>query len=282
MNLNFLKYLFPIVIGCWIILWLPESSFAQQHKTRESVYRVQKKWEIPLTLGLFTTNFLGLQYVGQLPGLDSMEVTRLDAGNIWNPDRNATRQDADYIEQAQKISDWALNISVALPALLGLDREIRQDWLDLVTLYGETHAINGNLYIISASLVDRPRPLVYNPDLPFSDRTETGTQNSFFSGHVSTAAASSFFAAKVYSDYHPELGPKKYVLFGAAMVPPLVVGFYRVKAMKHFPTDVFTGLIVGALSGILIPHFHKRKKMKQFTMVPFSGKYSGCSMVYRF
>ena len=135
----------------------------------------------------------------------------------------------------------------------------------------------------AASLNDKARPLVYNPDIPFTDRSESGTLNSFFSGHVSTAAASTFFAAKVYSDYHPEFGNKKYLLFGAALIPPMVVGIYRYKAMKHFPTDVFTGLVVGAGMGVLVPHLHKRKnKMGGFSFVPFSGKYTGCVIGYRF
>jgi len=278
-----IKLFFQLFTIWWIFFCNMNESYGQDSVRQPAVYSVDKKWEIPVTLALFGTNLLGLDYVGNQPGLDSLEITNLNTGNLWAIDRRAIQQDAGYVDRAQSISDWALNISVALPALLGFDRKIRKDWLDLFILYGETHAISGNLYVAGASLIDRARPLVYNPDVPFIDRSEAGTLNSFFSGHVNTAAASSFFMAKVYSDYHPELGNKKYALFGAALVPPLVVGYYRYKAMKHFPTDIFTGLMVGSLSGILVPHFHKRKnKMNGISVVPFSGEITGCAISYKF
>ncbi len=248
----------------------------------KTVYKVNKKWEIPVTLALFATNAIGLDHVGKRAGLDSLEIVKLDPNDLKPFDRWATQQDPDFTGQAQRLSDLFLNISVALPVFLALDKSIRKDWFDLLVLYGETHAINGNLYVLAASLADRPRPLVYNTEIPFPDRMEAGTLNSFFSGHVSTAAASSFFVAKVYSDYHPEMGRNKYALFGAALVPPLLVGFYRYKAMKHFPSDIFTGLLVGSLSGILVPHLHKKKKNKGgFAFMPFTGDITGCTFTYR-
>ncbi|MCB2221290.1 MAG: phosphatase PAP2 family protein [Bacteroidetes bacterium] len=271
-----------LILGTLLFLLSHLWCYGQQdNPDKASVYTINKKWEIPATLILFGTNALGLNYVGNIPGLDSIDILQLNPDNLLPIDQRAVRQNPDFIDQAQSISDIALNISVALPVLLGLDKSIRRDWFDLITLYGETHAVNGNLYVIAASLVQRPRPLVYSPGIPYIDRSESGTTNSFFSGHVSTPAASSFFMAKVYSDYHPELGNRKYWLFGAALIPPLVVGYYRYKAMKHFPTDVFTGLLVGSLSGILIPHFHKTKfKSKGWSIVPYSGAITGCKITY--
>jgi membrane-associated phospholipid phosphatase len=90
--------------------------------------------------------------------------------------------------------------------------------------------------------------------------------------------------AKVMSDYHPELGNKKYWLYAAALVPPAFVGIYRIKALKHFPTDVIMGTAVGAAVGILIPHFHKlaMRKNKDLSVVPFAGGYSGLAFSYKF
>ena len=89
--------------------------------------------------------------------------------------------------------------------------------------------------------------------------------------------------AKVYSDYHPGLGNRKYIFFAAAAIPPLVVGFYRFKAMKHFPTDILAGLAVGSVSGILIPHLHKQKnKQNGLSILPFAGEVNGCKIAYKF
>ena len=81
--------------------------------------------------------------------------------------------------------------------------------------------------------------------------------DSFFSGHVSMAAGASFFMAKVLSDYHPDLGAKKWLLYGAALIPPAFVGYTRYRGLMHFPTDLLLGAAVGAAVGISVLHLHK-------------------------
>jgi len=106
---------------------------------------------------------------------------------------------------------------------------------------------------------------------------DNGTTDSFFSGHVSMAAGASFFMAKVYSDYHPELGAKKWWLYSAALIPPAFVGYFRYRGFMHFPTDILLGTAVGAAVGVLRPHFHKitRKSNRDMALVPFTGRYTG-------
>lgn len=247
-----------------------------------SVYRVNRYVEIPVTAALFAGYQLGLKYVYKKPALDSAEINTLNPNDIWKFDRRATMQDPGYRNQAHRISDNVMKVSVVMPFFLLLDRKIRKDWFDFLILYGQAHSVSGLSYVITTSLYDRNRPFVYSSEIPIGDKMVTGTRNSFFSGHTSTAAVSTFFMAKVLSDYHPGLGAKKYLLFAAALVPPAVVGFYRYKAMKHYPTDVIMGMVVGAASGILVPHFHKsKKKTGHFSFVPFGGQVNGLYISYR-
>jgi membrane-associated phospholipid phosphatase len=81
-------------------------------------------------------------------------------------------------------------------------------------------------------------------------------RSSLYSGHTAATAAASFFAAKVYCDYNPDLGMNKYLIYGAAAIPPLIMGYVRLRALAHFPTDILTGFGVGAACGILIPQLH--------------------------
>jgi membrane-associated phospholipid phosphatase len=83
---------------------------------------------------------------------------------------------------------------------------------------------------------------------------------SFFSGHVSFGATGTFFTVKVLTDYYHIKGFKRILLYTAAAVPPLITGYYRIKAGRHFKTDVLTGLLAGGTSGILIPELFKYKK----------------------
>lgn len=65
------------------------------------------------------------------------------------------------------------------------------------------------------------------------------------------------------------------------MVPPSIVGIYRYKAMKHYPTDVLFGMAMGAASGILVPHLHKsKKKSGHFSFLPYAGEISGMQITY--
>ena len=87
----------------------------------------------------------------------------------------------------------------------------------------------------------------------------------FFSGHASVVATSSFFMVKVYFDLHPD-AKNKALWYGLAAVPPIVTGYCRYKAGKHFPTDILTGLAFGTINGILTPELHKKegKRLKIF------------------
>ena len=214
--------------------------------------------------------------------MDSLSIIALDANDINRFDRSATWQDAEFAPTARRISDVTLAVSNMLPFMLMLDKRIRQDWGDVLLLFFETQAIVGNLYSWGCVVyVDRIRPLVYNPDVPWAERSGTRTKNAFYSGHTSLSSSASFFAAKVYCDYHPELGNRKYLVYSLALVLPVTTGVFRYKGMKHFPTDVITGLVVGATAGILIPHLHKRTR-SNLSIVPFAGPVNGLAMSYKF
>jgi membrane-associated phospholipid phosphatase len=169
-----------------------------------------------------------------------------------------------------------------LPLFLLLNKKIRQDWGDVLLLFLQTQAIVGNLYSWGSVVhIDRIRPLVYNPGIPWDEKTGIRTKNAFYSGHTSMTASASFFTAKVYCDYHPELGNRKYLFYSLALVPPVITGFFRYKGLKHFPSDVITGVIVGAGAGILIPHLHKKIK-SDLVVVPFAGQVNGLALSYKF
>jgi membrane-associated phospholipid phosphatase len=114
------------------------------------------------------------------------------------------------------------------------------------------------------------------------ERTGGGAKNAFFAGHVALVGTSTFFAAKVFSDYHPD-SKLKYLFYGGAIVATGATGYLRHRGGKHFPSDIIIGTTVGTLSGILIPHFHKNKIFKDpnLSIVPFTGKSHGLYLTYK-
>jgi membrane-associated phospholipid phosphatase len=266
-----------------LLFSLSINAWSQQADTLEQkIYNVRAAVDIPITVGAFAMNYWGLRLLEKKVPLDSMTILNLDARNINAFDRCVTEQDADYAPTAGTISDYGMYATFALPLLFLADKKVRKDWIPLFLMYLETEAIVGNIYSWGAAIhIDRIRPLVYHPEISWGQKVGGGTQTSFYSGHASSSAAACFFVAKVFSDYHPEWGNKKFLLFGAAAIPPIIIGYYRIKAMKHFPTDVITGFIVGTTTGILVPHLHKNKQAN-LAIVPVAGRFNGFAMTLKF
>lgn len=266
---------------CFLIICV--NSYTQRHDSIPKVYAIYPWIDFSIIVGGAITNYYGLPAVKNKPPLDSLTVVNLGPNDVNWFDRCAIKQNTNYAQTAKGISDYGMNISLCLPALLFLDKRIRNEWVEVLVLYLEAQSISGNLYAYGAArFVDRARPIVYYPEIPLQTRTGYNTMNSFFSGHSATSAVSSFFMAKVYVDFHPELGKKKLLIYSLAVIPPAFTGLYRIKGLKHFPTDVIAGMIVGAGVGIFIPHWHKTKHNKNLAILPFSGQSNGIYLTLKF
>ena len=205
-------------------------------------------------------NILGIPQSQGKEEVTPLEMQALNRSDINGIDSWALKQDPSKMAAYENYSTYTLGLSVALPGLLLIDKKIRHDWFDVAIMYAETMSITVNIYewsFLGPAFQNKFRPVVYYDQLTYDQRKAGTNRNSFYSGHVATAAASTFFLAKVYCDYHPELGDNKYLIYGAAAIPPLILGYFRVKGLKHFPSDVMAGLGIGALCGILIPEFHR-------------------------
>lgn len=272
-----------------ILLLASPFGFVSAHQDSivdSKVYQFNRKVEIPLNIIHNTVNYYGFQVLRRKPKLDAAQVSALNANDVWFFDRHAATQNYSYAtrENAIKTSDIAMNIMLFLPFTLGLDKEVQKDWLDIMFLYLEVQAVSLSFSYTGPLLTTRERPFVYYPEIPLDEKLKIGSRDSFFSGHTSTTAAASFFMAKVYTDLHPETEGKKWLYYLAALAPPAFVGYFRYKGLKHFPTDVLTGIAVGAASGILIPHLHKIKKGKNqnLSVLPYAGTTSGLLVQYKF
>jgi len=160
----------------------------------------------------------------------------------------------------KKISDDGEIGIFLLPSLLMIDKNIRKDWLRILFMYVEGHTVTFTFYNYSPLgpyFQNRYRPVVYYPEMGTDAQKNSNNRNSFYSGHVASCAYSTFFMAKVYCDYHPNIGGLKYLLYLAASVPPLIIGYARIRSLDHFPSDVAVGFGLGAIIGIVVPALHK-------------------------
>ncbi|MCZ4319561.1 phosphatase PAP2 family protein [Aequorivita viscosa] len=189
---------------------------------------------------------------------------------------------------ANEYSDIPFALSFAAPFVLLLDDEVNNHTGQYLGLYLESLATTAAIYSISAGLIDRSRPYVYDNSGNTSEerRFKNNGQRSFYSGHVAATATATFFAAKAYSDFNPNGKGKALIWTGAAALPA-AVGVLRIEAGQHFLTDVLLGYVLGAGTGILIPELHK-KKMENIDIYPSSGtnfngdSYNGMAFRYTF
>lgn len=234
------------------------------------------------------TNYLGIPRIINKPEISAAELSSLNKDNVnsfdrWVLNQDVTKAKADMYDKDALI---VLSASVTLPAVLVFDKYIRKDWSKMLMMYLETISIVSNVYgysVIGPSVQNRIRPVTYYTSFPLSERVDGNNRNSFYSGHVASTAAATFFMVKVYSDYHPELGGKKYLLYAAATIPPLLIGYFRVKGLRHFPSDDLVGLGVGALVGVLVPEIHRIKlKNKNLTVgLSTTGESTGIGLKWK-
>lgn len=236
--------------------------------------------------------WLGAGFGGSVYGVILIQNKEgISAENLQTIDRNdisrINRWSAGYSsESASKISDIPFALSFAVPFTLLFSDDINAHTGQYIGMYLEGLSTTAALFSITAGLVDKSRPYVYDEDLEMDRRLSTTGQRSFYSGHVAAAATATFFAAKVYTDYHPDTKGKLYIWTAAAVVPA-AVGYYRLKAGQHFLTDVMLGYVLGAATGILVPELHKKKdvpfKVRSSINQNFLGEeYAGLSLSYTF
>jgi membrane-associated phospholipid phosphatase len=244
----------------------------EQPYVKNSVYKLNPWITVPIIVGGFVTNYYGVKYLKNKPGIDSATVSRLSPADVNAFDRSAAKQNPADAVPFQKAADIGITITAVLPAVLFADKRMRTDFLRISLIYMETMTIMANAYSWGVGHINRKRPYVFNTDESFERRTRRGSFNSFYAGHPASCAASTFFIVKVFHDYYPgsKLTPFLYI---AAVIPPAVEGYFRYRAGMHFPTDIIAGIAGGAILGTIVPQLHKKRNPdKKMSLYPtFNG-----------
>lgn len=228
--------------------------------------------------GLSLTTFIIEHHIGERT---VMEVENAKFRNVLGLDEQATKNNS---LSAKAASDWVLRSAAVLPLTLLADAGIRQDAGKIAVLGSETFLITYGLTNLAKVAVRRDRPYVFNGEVPIEEKRSTDSQLSFFSGHTSATSAATFFTAKIWTDYYPDSKWKPAVWTAAAIIPA-ATGYLRVKAGKHYTSDVVTGYAVGALVGYFVPHLHKIKrgeKRKLRMSTSMVGEVPVFNLKYRF
>lgn len=223
--------------------------------------------------------YLGFRMVQNKDPLTEAEVLALDKNDVNAFDRFSAGYFSDKANDDSYLPFYA---AFAMPAVALLNKNIRNKTGQVFVMYLETMLTAGAMFTIAAGGIDRPRPLVYSSDAPMSKRQSKNSQRAFYAGHPAATAAATFFTAKIFSDFNPDSKAKPYIWAAAAIIPASVA-YMRLKAGQHFLSDNLLGYGLGAATGILVPHFHKKKNtVEGLSVQPLMGDgFSGMAMTYR-
>lgn len=195
----------------------------------------------------------GNLFASKIKPLVPSEISILSRQNLDILDRTATY---NYSISAKKTSDKFMLGSILLPTIILASSNGRENADKLAIMTAETYLLAIGTTYLTKSLVKRTRPFVYNSSAPLSEKLKRDARMSFFSGHTSFTAATSFYTASMLSQ-HPENKATMPYIWTTAAAIPAITGYLRWKAGKHFPTDIFIGYAVGLGIGLLIPELHK-------------------------
>ena len=237
-----------------------------QQIPQNGIYTIKWKTDGPVIAAGLAASAFGLHLVQTKKDLTPEELSAKSKDNIPFFDRGNVGY---YDEDANNASYIPFFTSFGVPiAVMIADKAERSQAGKILVMYTESLAITSALFTLSAGAIDRSRPLVYGgEEVPLEKKLSKNSQRSFYAGHTAATASASFFAAKVYSDMHPDSKFRTYLwIFSAAL--PAVTGYYRYKAGEHFLCDNIIGYVMGAASGILVPELHKNKNFQRVTIYP--------------
>lgn len=210
-----------------------------------------------------------------LYSLNNKQINSFDriSTEYWSPEYS------DY-------SDYTRNALRYAPALFAIPYLKNKSWNQIITLgliYAEGYYITSGITRLSKILVQRKRPYLYNnTSIPESEKIELSKEDnsyfSFFSGHTSSAFYSATFISKAYYDIY---GPTNwfYIVTALSYTTSTSVAYFRVRAGKHYPSDVITGALAGTLIGYLIPELHKTKNSN---LTVYMAPNNGIGLIYQF
>lgn len=245
----------------------------------DSPYKTSTKVDLPIIVTGMGLTYYGLTRMQAKPGISEAEAEAMRTSDVNGFDRFSAGY---YSESANHYSDFPFYASFAAPFLLALDGNVKSKAGQVFALYVETMAVTGTLFTMTNGHVKRNRPLTYSPDVSLAEKARANSQNSFYAGHTAASASAAFFAAKIFHDFNPDSPARPYIWATAAAIPA-TVGYFRLKAGKHFLSDNILGYVMGATAGILVPQLHKKSNKRDISIVPvMTPEYEGAALTMTF
>lgn len=127
---------------------------------------------------------------------------------------------------------------------------------DALWLYGETLSTTLLLNTVAKRVVQRPRPYTYGEEGEArSASAGSDAWVSFYSGHSAMSFAAATSGALAMTLRTDDLPPRLWV-WGLGMAAASATATLRVRAGRHYPSDIVVGMLAGVGMGALFPLLH--------------------------
>ncbi len=229
--------------------------------------------------------FLGSDLFYKPIPLTAADLSALSVTNIPSFEQSVIYFDSLDAARADVMSDVINYISFGITGLVILstlpDKKI---FFTNGVIYAEGALLTLGITEVLKSTVSRIRPYAYNTNYSDAYRLYKDPSSSFPSGHTSSTAYNCFFAARLINDYYLDNDQTglKMATWGAAAAVPLVVGYLRTAAGKHFYTDVAAGYVLGAGIGLLLPELHEMEKIDLVVAPNLNMGFRGADLLLTF
>jgi len=243
----------PVGITTWVVLVM--LGLLVSPAAGGDRYELDTGREVAIySAGLLT----GLGAYGVSAGLEPLtdqQIASADLADVIGFDRISTRL---WSPTADKVSDILAYGLLATPALLYTETGAGMSGGDLTVMYSQMVLLEQATVFLIKGAVGRARPFVYNDDprIPAEYRRSQTAVRSFPSGHTATAFAGAVFTGEIYARLNPD-DPARHWVRGTTLLLAATTGWLRIRAGKHYPTDVIVGAIIGSLAGWGIPRLHE-------------------------
>jgi len=166
----------------------------------------------------------------------------------------------DLVKKVEAKVASAKTVSIALtmvgPAVAELGRGANLRLLNAGVVYADTLSANVALNALFKALFGRPRPYTYGPhanEAPVDDSPERYA--SFYSGHASAAFASAIAGSYLFAEGNRDRGARV-ALWATELTLAAATANLRVRAGKHYYSDVVVGALIGSGIGVGMPLLH--------------------------
>jgi membrane-associated phospholipid phosphatase len=155
---------------------------------------------------------------------------------------------------AAELSNSLITLTVAAPVFTEVGRGVDAHFANFGVVYSEALTANLLLNGISKLAFRRPRPYSYG--VPEAQDLDPRDRNvSFYSGHSSTAFTAAVAGSLLFAESAPNRAAKL-VLWGSELALAGATANLRIRAGKHYYSDVVVGSLVGIGLGVLVPVLH--------------------------